>query len=88
MTIFIGPIKERVHEPTPEEVRTARENAGLSPDGAGALVSAAALPRRTWEKWEKPEGTVNFRNMPIATWELFLLLTDQHPTLKLTKRRG
>lgn len=79
------PISERVSVPRPDEVRAARESAGLTPDSAGALVSSSKQPRRTWEKWEKEIGTDNHREMPQATWELFLLLTDQHPTLTLTE---
>ncbi len=85
---FTGSITDRIEEPTPEEVRAARERAGLNQESAGALVSAAGQPRRTWEKWEKPVDFDNHRAMPLATWELFLLLTDQHPSLKLTKRRS
>lgn len=79
------PIAERVSVPSPAEVKAARERAGLTPHAAGALISSAEQPRRTWEKWEKERGTVNHREMPQATWELFLLLTDQHPTLTLTE---
>ena len=79
------PIAERVSVPSPAEVKAARERAGLTPQAAGALISSAEQPRRTWEKWEKEKGTVNHREMPQATWELFLLLTDQHPSLSLTE---
>lgn len=83
-----GPITDRINKPTPNEVRAARDRAGHTPDEAGKVVSSAALPRRTWEKYEKPVGTVNHREIPIAVWELYLLMTDQHPTLRITKRRG
>jgi hypothetical protein len=83
-----GPITDRIAKPTPEDVRAARESAGMTPDQAGEQVSGAKLPRRTWEKWEKPTETDNYREIPLATWELFLLMTDQHPTLRVTKRRG
>ncbi|KAA0178801.1 hypothetical protein FX016_22985 [Cupriavidus gilardii] len=84
--VLTGSITDRVSEPSPEEVRAARERAGLDVESAGALVSSSAAPRRTWEKWEKPIGTANHRAMPISAWELFLLATDQHPTLRLKKR--
>lgn len=32
-------------------------------------------------------GLPDHRAIPLPTWELFLLLTEQHPTLKLTKKR-
>lgn len=84
--VLNGVITERVNQPSPDEVRAAREAAGLTADAAGALVSSAKQPRRTWEKWEKPVGTDNHREIPLAAWELFLLVTDQHPALRLKKR--
>ena len=83
--IINQPIAERISAPRPDEIRAARERVGLTPDSAGALVSASKQPRRTWEKWEKEIGTDKHREMPQASWELFLLLTDQHPSLKLAE---
>lgn len=49
--------------PTPAEVRAAREAAGLSQTAAGALVHTTC---RTWQQWEAGD-----RRMHPAFWELF-----------------
>lgn len=49
--------------PKPDEIRAAREAAGLSRRDAAALVYATV---RGWEKWELGE-----RSMHPAFWELF-----------------
>lgn len=51
--------------PTPSEIRQARESAGLSTAEASALVRRT---QRNWQQWEK--GT---RAMDAALWELFSL---------------
>lgn len=53
--------------PTPAEVRAAREAAGLSQTAAGALVHTTC---RTWQQWEAGD-----RRMHPAFWELFRLKT-------------
>ncbi|MGP8437828.1 hypothetical protein ACT2FY_39055 [Paraburkholderia fungorum] len=79
------PIAERVSLPSPDEIRAAREKAGLTQEAAGALVSSSKQPRRTWDKWETT-NEANAREMPLPTWELFLLLTNQHPILGLIEK--
>ena len=49
--------------PTPEEIRAAREAAGLSQTAAGALVHTTC---RTWQQWEAGD-----RRMHPAFFELF-----------------
>jgi putative transcriptional regulator len=49
--------------PTPDEIRTARERAGLTQTEAGLLVHS---PLRSWQHWELGE-----RRMHPAFWELF-----------------
>jgi len=79
-------ITDRIAPPTPEQVKCARLRAGLSQAQAAALVSSArSAPRRSWGGYEKNDG-VNKRAIPLATWELFLLLTDQHPMIKAVSR--
>lgn len=51
--------------PTPAEIRTAREAAGLSQSQAGDLIYSGL---RSWQHWEAGE-----RRMHPALWELFLL---------------
>ena len=83
-------ISERITQPTPTEVRVARENAGLTQAQAAELVSTAKTkPYRTWSGYETTDTEhINARAIPLATWELFLLLTNQHPTMKLSFRKG
>lgn len=79
------PIAERVSQPGPLDVRAARKEAGLTQAQAGVLVSASqgrgAL--RVWQGYEAPQSSGNHREIPLPVWELFLLLTDQHPSMRL-----
>jgi DNA-binding transcriptional regulator YiaG len=54
--------------PAPNEIRAAREAAGLSQSKAAAVVGSKSYQR--WYEWETGR-----RNMPIAKFELFLLKT-------------
>ena len=79
---------ERLPQPTPEEIRSARKAAGLTQTEAAQLISTAgSFPYRTWQDYEAPIEKKGYRPIPMATWTLFLLLTDQHPTLKVSKRK-
>jgi len=79
---------ERIAQPGPEEIEAARLKAGFSQGLAAELISPASkVPYKTWGSYEVKDGQ-NKRAIPLATWELFLLLTDQHPTLKVVEREG
>lgn len=82
------PLAQRVAQPTPEQVLEARRAAQLTQAEAALLVTpaAGARPERTWQNYEAAEGTKAHRAIPLATWELFLLLTEQHPTYRLAAR--
>lgn len=54
--------------PSPRQVRAARELAGLTKTQAGALVHTTC---RAWQQWEAEPGTRNHRAMHPAFWELF-----------------
>lgn len=83
----IAPIAERVAQPLPEDVREARHIAGLTQAEAARLISSAGQqPCRTWQSYEAAKGEKGHRQMPLAAWELFLLLTGQHPTLCIGAR--
>lgn len=69
-----------VLNPSPTDIRAAREAAGLSQTAAGALCHRSL---RAWQFAEAGE-----RNLDAAAWELFLLRTGQHPTHRLIARRG
>lgn len=89
---YMKPIIERIGQPTPNEVRQARENVLLTQTQAAELVSPAQIAGyKTWAGYETPTGEPghrsNHRAIPLSTWELFLLLTEQHPTFKLSKKR-
>ena len=53
---------------TPEQVRAAREAAGITQAAAAALVHTSI---RSWQQWEAPVGDRNHRRMHPAFWELF-----------------
>jgi DNA-binding transcriptional regulator YiaG len=62
------PNRSGVHaarNPTPEEIRAARDAAGLSSAEAGALLHTTG---RVFQQWAAGE-----RRMHPAFWELFLL---------------
>lgn len=81
-------ITERITQPTPAEVKAARKAAKLTQADAALLVADVSETRaeRTWQNYEATLGTKGHRAIPLATWELFLLLTAQHPRLSLAQR--
>jgi len=56
--------------PTPTEIRAAREEAGLTQSQAAALVHSSS---RNWQQWEDQTGGQNARRMHPGLWELFRL---------------
>lgn len=58
--------------PAPDEVRAARDAAGLTQTQAATLVHGTL---RAWQGWEAPEGEPSARRMHPGLWELFLLKT-------------
>lgn len=56
--------------PTPDEVRSAREAAGLTQTQAAELVRGTL---RAWQGWEAPAGQPGARRMHPGLWELFLI---------------
>ena len=59
--------------PTPAEIRAARDAAGLSQGDAAAKVLGS---KRAWEKWES-EDQVENRRMHPGLFKLFLIVTNQ-----------
>jgi hypothetical protein len=86
------PVGERLAAPTPTQVRMARERAGLTQTEAALLVpsggASGAKAHRTWQNYEAPLESPSHRRIGLATWELFLLRTNQHPYLILSPRQG
>lgn len=59
--------------PDPEQIKAAREAAGLTQADAAALVHSNI---RSWQQWEAAENTPGHRRMHPAFWELFLIKAD------------
>ena len=64
---------------TPEEVKAAREEAGLTQAEAAALVYIA---KNTWQKWEYGE-----RRIDEGTFELFMIKTKAMQELSEEKQK-
>jgi DNA-binding transcriptional regulator YiaG len=54
--------------PSAEEVKAARQAAGLTQTAAAGLVYTTC---RAWQQWEAEEGAPGHRRMHPAFWELF-----------------
>jgi DNA-binding transcriptional regulator YiaG len=63
---------KRIASPPPDEIRAAREAAGLSCAQAAELVHCT---RRAWYLWEAVDNASSRRAMHPAVWELFRLKT-------------
>lgn len=61
-------------QPSSDQIRTARQAAGLTLAAAAALVHANT---RSWQKWEAGE-----RAMHPAFWELFLIKSGQQRSMQ------
>lgn len=61
-------------QPTPKEIRSARDKAGLTQTQAALLVYSTL---RTWQNWEAPIDSKERRPMPASIWVLFQLRTKQ-----------
>jgi hypothetical protein len=84
----LPPIAERITPPTPEQVRTARVGAGLTQTQAAQLVfGEGSHVYRKWNQYEAPTEKAAHRPIPLATWELFLLLIGQHPRFQLSQKK-
>lgn len=61
--MWSGDVKRMTMSPSPDDVRLARKNTGLTQEQAAQVIGAT---RRAWQEWEAGR-----RNMPPAKWELF-----------------
>jgi DNA-binding transcriptional regulator YiaG len=57
-----------MNNPTPEQIKQARLDAGLTQSQASKLLHKGLS---TWQGWETPEGLPSHRKMDPAFWELF-----------------
>ena len=85
------PIQLDMPSPSGEQLKAARQAAGLNQAQAAELMgyslqtgSRGGLQSRTWQALESPTDD---RNMQGPVFTMFLLLTGQHPTLELTPRQ-
>jgi putative transcriptional regulator len=60
--------------PTPAEIRAARERAGLTQTEAAAKIRGNL---RSWQNWESDENAVEHRRMHPGLFELFLIKCGQ-----------
>ena len=66
--------------PSPEEIRAARDALGLTLKAAGAIVYCSL---RAWQDWESGE-----RRMHPATWDLFRIRATDPDGTALALRRA
>ena len=71
--------------PTPAQVRAARDAAGHTQEQAAALVGLSGGIR--WAEYERDRDSPTARRIDPARWQLYLLMTDQHPDWRLSRRR-
>lgn len=67
--------------PSATVIRIARAASGLTQAEAAELVHLGAQPR--WAEYERGS-----QPMDLARWELFLLLTNQHPIYRIALREA
>lgn len=65
--------------PTKEEVKRARDQAGHTQQQA--IETIGGRHAKEWSGWERGD-----RVMSLNTWKIYLLLTDQHPKLRVLPR--
>ncbi len=68
--------------PTPGEVRRAREAAGLTLEAAATQLHTAT---RVWQQWEADKDSPSHRRMHPAFFELFLIKTGQKQAPRFRK---
>jgi DNA-binding transcriptional regulator YiaG len=65
--------------PTPAEIRSAREAAGLTQPAAAELAGLS-----NYQRWAEYESGARRPSAPL--WELWLLRTGRHPRYTLVER--
>ena len=87
-------IQLELAEPSPQQVKAARKNSGLSQAAAadllGLQVQEATASRgrqsRGWQGYESESEAGSSRRMSPQMWALFLLLTGQHREFEIIRR--
>ncbi len=68
--------------PTPEEIRAAREAAGLTQTAAASLLYRTL---RNWQQWESAKESPDHRRMDPALWELFKIKTGRATAIPIVQ---
>jgi DNA-binding XRE family transcriptional regulator len=68
-----------IENPTPEQIRAARELAGL--DQTTAAQAAGLDKQQRWSEYERDKRTID-----NVRWQWFLLQVGLHPKLRLEVR--
>jgi DNA-binding XRE family transcriptional regulator len=71
--------KAVMRQPTPAAIAKARAEAGHSQAQAAELVGLSGQAR--WSEYE-----AGYTNMDPVRWTLYLLLTGQHPDLRIIRK--
>jgi transcriptional regulator with XRE-family HTH domain len=71
---------------SPAAIQAARAAAALTMQQAADLLGLSGKSR--WAEWERPRDAKGAREPSLAIWNLFLLLTDQHPEWSLKRREA
>ena len=78
LTLLLQQVEEQRKKlmtlPTPDDVRGARTEAGLTQKQAARLVHAT---ESAWRSWETHSSSDSYRQISGAHWELFLIHTDR-----------
>ena len=69
--------------PSKREIHAVIEASGMT---HAELAEWLGVSKSGVHKWAS-SAEDNVRQLPMPVWALLLLLTDQHPTLRLAKRR-
>jgi hypothetical protein len=65
--------------PSPDEIRETLKKHKLTREQAASLLHVSL---RTMHNWLAPIGTVNYRAMPLAAWELLLIKLGEKEVAK------
>lgn len=83
--VIVTPIADRVSRPDPETIRNCRISVGLTQEQAALMIKETGH-YQVWCGYEAPTKSQRHHKISLAEWELFLLLTNNHPTFKLERK--
>lgn len=83
--IIVSAITERVQRPAPDEIRMLRTKCGLTQEQAAMMLKESGH-YQAWCSHEAREDLMRHHKISLAEWELFLLLTGEHPLYRLVPK--